>query len=139
MRQRLYQGDHPEIASSLAAVATCHSGPWNRRRGWELAERALAMRQRLYQGDHPDVARSLDVAARHSAHWNRRRARELYEQALAMRQRLYQGDHPETARSLNDLAENLVLQGHMPRAWALFWEAQKMRWRLRKREVASPP
>ena len=64
-------------------------------------------------------------------------ARELAEQVLAMRQRLYQSDHPDVVHNLKDLAADLIPLGRVPRASALFWEALKMRRRLRKREAAS--
>jgi hypothetical protein len=137
MRQRLYQGDHPDIATSLNNLAVVQAGLGGRRRARELHEQALAMRQRLYQGDHPDIARSLNNLAVVQAGLGGRRARKMGEQALAMRQRLYQGDHPDIATSLTVLTRDLVLGGRVPQAWALFWEAQKMRRRLKKREAAT--
>ena len=105
MRQRLYEGDHPDVASSLSNLAIDLSELGEHGRARELDEQALAMRQRLYEGDHPDVAASLNNLAVDLRELGEHgRARELDEQALAMRQRLYDGDHPDVAASLNNLA-----------------------------------
>jgi hypothetical protein len=63
MRQRLHQGDHPDIARSLhnVAVSMWLQGDYSDAR--EPLEQVLKMRQRLYRGDHPDIVRSLDSFA----------------------------------------------------------------------------
>src|SRR4029450_12610668 len=55
MRQRLHQGDHPEVALSLSSLAIAPRALGEHGRARELDEQALAMDQRLYEGDHPDV------------------------------------------------------------------------------------
>jgi Tetratricopeptide repeat len=47
MRQRLHDGDHPEIASGLRNLASVQSELGESARARDLDERALAMRQRL--------------------------------------------------------------------------------------------
>jgi tetratricopeptide (TPR) repeat protein len=89
MRQRLFEGDHPNVAASLAILALDLGALGEPGRARELNERALAMNQRLYEGDHPDVAMSLtNLALDLHELGEHGRARELDEQALAMNQRL---------------------------------------------------
>jgi hypothetical protein len=129
--QRLYQGDHPDLAASLHDLAWDLHELGEPARARELAEQALAMRQRLYQGDHPDLAASLnDLAGILHELGEPARARELAEQALAMRQRLYQGDHPDLAMSRHFLAEILNELGELEQARQLHEQALAMRQRL---------
>jgi len=131
MRQRLFDGDHPDVAASLSNLAVTLSGFGEYERARELDEQALAMRQRLFDGDHPDVAASLNnLAADLRAVGEDGRARELDEQALAMRQRLFDGDHPDVAASLSNLAVTLSGFGEYGRARELDEQALAMRQRL---------
>jgi tetratricopeptide (TPR) repeat protein len=131
MRQRLYHGDHPDVATSLSDLANALRELGEHERARALDEQALAMRQRLYDGDHPDVAMSLNNLAidlyRLGQHEG---ARELGEQSVAMRQRLYDGDHPDVAKSLSDLANALRELGEVERARVLDEQALAMRQRL---------
>jgi tetratricopeptide (TPR) repeat protein len=89
IRQRMYQGNHSDVAGSLGNLANELHELGEHGRARELDEQALAMRQRLYAGDHPDVANSLsNLAINLTMHGEHERARELAEQALAMRRRL---------------------------------------------------
>ena len=63
MRQRLYEGDHPDVASSMSNLAIDLRRAGEHERARELDEQALAMRQRLYDGDHPDLARCMSNLA----------------------------------------------------------------------------
>ena len=63
MRQRLYEGDHPDVAASLNSLAIGLRKAGEYGRAQELDEQALAMDQRLHEGDHPDVATSLSNLA----------------------------------------------------------------------------
>ena len=138
MRQRLYEGDHPDVADSLNNLANALYELGERRWARELHEQALAMRQRLYEGDHPDVAISLNNLAVHMTDLGEdERARELDEQALAMRQRLYEGDHPDVAKSLDSLASALSGLGEHGRARELAEQALAMRQQLAERRAAS--
>jgi len=47
MRQRLYEGDHPDVAISLNNLAVHLTALGEDERARELDEQALAMRQRL--------------------------------------------------------------------------------------------
>ena len=87
MTQRLYQGDHRDVATDLSNLAVDLAALGEHERARELDEQALAMRQRLYPADHPDMAPILsDLAGDPAA--LRERERALHEQALTMRLRL---------------------------------------------------
>jgi tetratricopeptide (TPR) repeat protein len=89
MRQRLYEGDHPDVATSLIVLASDLRALGDYARARERDEQALEMRQRLFEGDHPEVADSLsNLASDLRGLGDPGRARELDEHALAMRQRL---------------------------------------------------
>jgi tetratricopeptide (TPR) repeat protein len=131
MRQRLYEGDHPQIAASLDSLAVdlYELGEYARAR--DLHQQALAMYRRLYKGDHPRIAHTLNnlaVALRELGEF--KRARHLDEQALAMYRRLYKGDDPRIATNLNDLADDLRALGEHAHARDLHQEALAMRQRL---------
>ncbi len=63
MRERLYSGDHSEIAESLnsLAVSYCRLGYENK--ALEYDKKSLEMRERLYTGDHSHIAQSLNSLA----------------------------------------------------------------------------
>ncbi|HEX6676512.1 MAG TPA: FxSxx-COOH system tetratricopeptide repeat protein [Actinomycetes bacterium] len=131
MRQRLYEGDHPDVADGLGNLAfdLTELGEYERAR--DLHEQALAMDQRLSEGDDRHVADGLNnlaYAVRILGGFER--ARELDEQALAMYQRLYQGDHSYVAASLTNLAIDVRELGEFERALDLNEQALAMRQRL---------
>jgi tetratricopeptide (TPR) repeat protein len=129
--QDLYQGDHRDVATSLASLALDLHRLGQVERARALDEQALAMRRRLHRGDHPDIADSLgDLANDWRASGRLEQARQLNEQALAMRQRLYRGDHPDIAHSLGNVAIDLQRLGDAMQARARFGEALAMRRRL---------
>ncbi len=91
MYQRLFPGDHPEVARTMNLV-----GYWLMLDGdYGAADRAvqtaLAMRRRLFDAKHPDIASSLlqlamlEVATGKFAEAERdaRQAREIYTAALS--------------------------------------------------------
>ena len=105
MRQRLYNGDHPDVAQSLNSMAVSYTRVGDDHKAAEFYLKALEMRQRLYNGDHPDVAESLNsMAVSYTRLGDDHKAAEFYLKALEMRQRLYSGDHPDVAQSLNNMA-----------------------------------
>jgi tetratricopeptide (TPR) repeat protein len=86
MRQRLYDGDHPELARALTNLANDLHELGQHERARELDEQALAMYQRLYHGDHPHMVTSLsNLGADLRALGEHEGARELDEQARRQR------------------------------------------------------
>jgi tetratricopeptide (TPR) repeat protein len=131
MYRGLHQGDHSDVATSLASLGIALRERGEHGRARELHEQALAMYQRLYEGDNPFVASGLNnlAGALHMA-GEHERAQELDERALAMHQRLHEGDHPHVATSLNNLAAALRQAGEHERARELHEQALAMYQRL---------
>ncbi len=133
MRQRLFRGDHPDVAMSLNNLAGSRRALGRAKDAETLFARALEMRQRLYEGDHPDVAYSLNNLAFVRQELGRPEdAQPLYEQALEMRRSLFSGDHPDIAMSLNNLGAIRRDLGRPAEAEPLFEQALEMRQRLFK-------
>ena len=117
VRQQLFPGGHPDVATSLGNVAFCLQSLGRSAEALPEFEAALEMRQRLVPGDHPDVAQSLNnVAACLQSLGRLADALPKYEAALEMRQRFYPGDHPDVAQSLNNMATCLQSLGRSAEA-----------------------
>ncbi len=56
LAQSVYQGDHPNVATSLNNLAYLYQFQGKLSQAEPLYQQALAMRQRLFPGDHPDIA-----------------------------------------------------------------------------------
>jgi hypothetical protein len=83
MLQRLYQGDHHDIALGLGSLAADLRALGQPARARDLDEHSLAMFQRLYHGDHQDIASGLgNLAVNMYALGEPDRARQLYEHAM---------------------------------------------------------
>jgi CHAT domain-containing protein/Tfp pilus assembly protein PilF len=145
IRERLYPGDHPDLAQSLNNLGVLLDVRGRLDEAQPYYERALAMRQRLYPeglypDGHPDLAHTLDSLAA----LLRRRGRldealPYLERALAMRQRLYPkgrypDGHPELAFSLNSLGLLLQVRGQLEQALRYHERALAMRQRLYPQE-----
>jgi serine/threonine protein kinase/tetratricopeptide (TPR) repeat protein len=61
IRQRLYQGDHPELAQSLCNLSIARSHLSDLEAAESLALRAMRMYERLYPGDDIEMAWSLSI------------------------------------------------------------------------------
>ncbi|KST69168.1 tetratricopeptide repeat protein [Mastigocoleus testarum] len=123
----LFEGDHPDVATSLNNLAFLYSSQERYTKAKPLYQQALQMRKRLFQGDHPDVATSLsDLALLYSSQGRYTEAKPLYQQALQMRKHLFQGDHLDVATSLNNLALLYSKQGRYLQAEPLYQQALKM-------------
>ena len=130
-RQRLFKGDHPDVARSLHNLATLFEAQGRFEDAEPLHQQALVMFQRLFEEDHPDVAQSLNnLANLHQLQGKLGEAETLYKQALTMRQRFFEEDHPDVASSLNNLATLYETQGRLGEAETLFQEALEMFQRL---------
>jgi tetratricopeptide (TPR) repeat protein len=131
MTQRLFEGDHPAVATSLNNLAGLYCSQGRYSEAEPLYEQALAMTQRLFEGDHPAVVRSLNnLALLYRSQGRYSEAEPLYEQALAMQQELFEGDHPHVATSLNNLAGLYDSQGRYSEAEPLYEQALAMKQRL---------
>ncbi len=94
MRQRLFKGDHSDIAASLNNVAFCLNALGRSAEALPKYEAALAMWQRLFKGDNEDVATGLNNVASCLQDLGRpEKALPRFETALAMRRRVLPADH----------------------------------------------
>lgn len=92
-------------------------------RGFEIAERQLAVRREFLGNEHPDVSWTMNMIG--SLHWDRGdfvRAEPHFREALAI-DRASLGAHPEVATSLNNLALLLQDAGRNDESLAAFSEA----------------
>ncbi len=129
--QALFDGDHPDVATSLNNLAGLYDSQGRYSNAEPLYIEALAMRKRMFVGDHPDVAQSLNnLALLYDSLGRYSDAEPLLIEALAMRKRLFVGDHPDVAQSLNNLALLYYSQGRYSDAEPLYIEALAMRKRL---------
>jgi hypothetical protein len=64
MRERLYTGDHPDIATSLFSLAKLYSRLNEKDKAVKLFKKSLEIRQRLYDDNHPDVIETIDFIAK---------------------------------------------------------------------------
>jgi tetratricopeptide (TPR) repeat protein len=133
LTQRLFEGDHREVALSLNNLASLYQAQGRYSEAEPLFQAVLAMMQRLFEGDHREVALSLNnLASLYHAQGRYSEAEPLFQAALAMRQRLFEGDHPDVALSLNNLAYLYQAQGRYSEAEPLYQAALAMRQRLFK-------
>jgi tetratricopeptide (TPR) repeat protein len=131
MKRRLVPEDHPNIATSLTNLASCHFSKGKYDKAVSQYEEALAMQRRLLPGDHLDTATSLNnLASCHHDLGEYGKAVALLEEALAMQRRLLPEDHPSIASSLNNLASCHKSQGEYGEAVLLQEEALAMQRRL---------
>jgi tetratricopeptide (TPR) repeat protein len=133
MGQRLFKGDHPDVATSLNNLGYLLQVQGKAAEAEPYYRDALAMRQRLFKGDHRDVAQSLNNLGGLLQHQGKAaEAEPYYRAALAMGQRLFKGDHPDVPQSLNNLGYLLQVQGKAAEAEPYYRAALAMRQRLFK-------
>lgn len=115
---------HPEVASSLHALAfLC----WEQGRDAEaerLYQRALSIWEQTLGPNHPDVARTLNnLAILCVGQGKANEAEALYQRALQIWEQALDPDHPLVASGLNNLAELYQHQGRNPEAELLYRRA----------------
>ncbi|MEH2370901.1 tetratricopeptide repeat protein [Nostoc sp.] len=129
--QTLFNGDHPNVATSLNNLALLYYSQGRYNQAEPLYTQALEMTKRLFDGDHPNVAQSLNnLAALYDSQGRYSQAESLYNQAFEMTKRLFDGDHPRIAQSLNNLALLYKNQGRYSEAEPLYTQALEMTKRL---------
>jgi len=121
LNQRLFTGDHPNVALSLNNLANLYEFQGKLGEAESLYQQALAMFQRLFADDHPHMALILNnLGLLYKSQGKLAEAEPLLQQALAMFQRLFTGDHPNVALSLNNLAYLYHAQGKLAKAETLY-------------------
>ena len=130
-RERLFKGDHPDVAEGLTALAGLLRAQGRHTSAAPLLRDALAMCKRLFKGDHLQTARSLNnlaVVLEYQDSWAE--AESLYREALAMTRRVVKGDGADAASYANNLGCLLLARGKPGDAAVLHEEVLAVRKRL---------
>ncbi len=131
IRQRLFPGDHPDVAKSLSTLGIVREDMGRVAEAKAYYQRSLDMRRRLFSGDHEDIASSLNnLAAAYKGLNRHAEAEKLFREALDMRRRLVTGDHPEVATGMANLATTWLQLGRAKEAEPMLREVLDMRKRL---------
>jgi len=94
MRKRLYEGDHPDVESSLNNMGFILGTLGDAKEAKLYYEESLAMCKRLYEGDHPNVAGSLNNVGSIAFKFKEcHKAQKLLEEAESMIERLGYDKH----------------------------------------------
>jgi tetratricopeptide (TPR) repeat protein len=102
MCQRVYPGDHPDVATSMLHLACLKRQMSAYEQALPLTRQALEMYQRVYPGDHPDVITSLlNLASFYKEIQTHEQIRALQEQTRCTPERLTPA--PDVATLLNRL------------------------------------
>lgn len=138
IRQTLYKGNHPDIASSLHHVGWAYFHYGDFQRGLIFHQQALKMRQKLYPGNNSVVADSLNALARcYNDLGNFQEAIKLEGQALIMREKVYKKDHIKIASSLNSLGDYFLRSDNLYKAIFYHKQALKMLQKLHETSQAD--
>ena len=133
MKNRLFKGDHSDVATSLNNLGSLYRAQGKYADAETLLKDALDMSKRLHKGDHPDLAQSLkNLGSLYLSQGKYADAETVLKDALDMNKRLYKSDHPQLAQSLNGLGFLYTSQGKYADAETLYKEALEMRTRLHK-------
>jgi tetratricopeptide (TPR) repeat protein/tRNA A-37 threonylcarbamoyl transferase component Bud32 len=136
LERRMLGSRHPDVASTLEALAGSLVVRGNYGRARPLYEEALAIRQKTADSDDPRTAGDLNnLAYVLYLTGDPQDALRHYEQALRLNQRLYPAatypnGHPELARSLTNLGLLLQERRDLPRAETYLRQALDMREKL---------
>ncbi len=124
VRRQLHGEGHPEVAESMALLASSYGDQGEYARARDLARQALEIQRRALGPE------SLEVAATSSEigmmHWNLGEldeAKPYLERALALKEKALGPDHLQLAGPLNNLAILYWRQGDLARAGSLFERA----------------
>ena len=124
IQRRLFEGDHPQLATTLANQGLLSSQRGEFDRAEELLSQALAMYRESVGLVHPKVALTLNnLASVHSQREAFEIAEEHYRLALSIQEQSLGEDHADTANTVNNLARVLALTGRLEQAEALFERA----------------
>jgi serine/threonine protein kinase/tetratricopeptide (TPR) repeat protein len=117
MCQRMYKGDHHDVATCLNDLGLCLNDLDRYREALPDFEAALAMRLRMDKGDNLEVAESLNnLALCLEGLGHPDEALPRIQASVAMSGRLYKGDNPRLALGLNNVAYCLGNLGRWPEA-----------------------
>ena len=128
MRERLFGGDAPAVATSLTSLATLHLEQGRFSQAEPLFARALAIREKALSPDHADLATGLNnLASLYQVQSRYAEAEPLYTRALAIQEKALGPNHSSVANSLNNLATLYRAQGLYAQAEPLYTRALAIR------------
>jgi Tfp pilus assembly protein PilF len=120
--------EHPDVAASLADLATLLQHRGDPAGAEPLSREALAIRRKALGDEHPDVAASLNsLAWVLQARGDLAGAEPLSREALAIRRKALAAEHPDVAMSMNELANIIEARGDLAGAEPLYREALAIR------------
>lgn len=111
LRERLYGGQHPEVANSLVRLGVlAHSSGLGEAE--PLFRRALAIREARFGSDHPEVADALNkLGTALAARGRFDEAEEILRRSLALSETLWGGEDLRLAKVLHNLSGIALYRG----------------------------
>jgi serine/threonine-protein kinase len=120
-RRRLFPGDHPDTAVSLASLGLLYEIQDDQPRAESLYRESLAMRRRLFGEGHPEVARSLEALANLlNDKGDPATAEPMLRESLAIHRKAFAADDRRVLASMTNLAVVLSARGRHAEAESLF-------------------
>lgn len=129
-QEELLGSKHPDVATTLDALASTHFEQGNYLQAEALHQQALTLREQALGPEHPDVAKSLNDLAhlRYFLHENTyHEAEQMFRRALAIREKALGKDHPDVALTLQTFGHLYNYQGQYEQALALYQRALEIR------------
>jgi serine/threonine protein kinase len=131
IRRRLHEGDHRDVALSMAHLGACYMGMERMDEAFPLYQDALEMRRRLFGEESEPVAQSLNNLAK----WYGEReefdkSEDLSRRALTIVEKVRGATHPGTSSVAHNLALSLLEQGKSGDARQYFEKAVEIRRKL---------
>ena len=128
IRERVYDRDHPDVATSLHTLASLYRLQGCFAEAKPLFMRAIEIRERALGCDHLEVAVSLNnLAGLHGSQGNYAEAESLYMRAIEIRERALGRDHPDVAGTLSSVGNLYVMQSRYAEAEPLLVRALEVR------------
>ncbi len=124
LHRALYGARHPDVASSLVALAAAHASRSENDIAMPLYREALAMREELLEPDHPDIIeakRLLGLNLHTMASFDE--AEALYREVLEMTRHTRPESHVDVTASLQRVGVILHAQGKVDEALEFLTEA----------------
>jgi tetratricopeptide (TPR) repeat protein len=113
--------EHPDVATSLGALATVHRKRGDYPEAKSIQARVLALTQRGLGPNHPAVSDALNnLAAAHLGAGETEQAGTLLERSIAILEAAFGPDHPGLASILDNLAKVREAAGKLDEAQALY-------------------
>jgi CHAT domain-containing protein/tetratricopeptide (TPR) repeat protein len=120
--------EHPDLAATLANLASAYYGKGQYARAKPLLERSLAIFEKALEPEHLGVAMSLhNLASLYRALGDYARAEPLFERSISIRENALGPNHPEVARSLHEFAALYFETADYARAEALIGRSLAIR------------